>query len=230
MAPRKPATSKALVVPDYAETDEVKGALAVVESLAELPAVTSDEEFATVTAITRDLASKRKELDEKRKEITRPLLDSKRKVDELFNAAISRIQAMENAGRDALVAYKQMREREAAEARRKQEEAERQQRIAEQTERPFVPSGMGAIRELSTLPPPPPPNIPTAAGFGTRKKYTAAVKDMQAFVLHCAGTGSYHLLLPNQALLNQLADQAKDENPLGIPGVVVEVTESAVLR
>lgn len=229
MAARR--TTTALAVPDLSASDEVKGALAAVEQLDALPAVTTDEEFAEVTAITRDLASKRKALDDKRKEITRPLLDSKRKVDELFNEAIARIQTMENAGRDALVAYKQMREREAAEARRAQEEYERQQRIAASTEeKPFVPSGFGAIRQISTMPPAPAPSMPVAAGFNTRKSYTAAVKDMQAFVAHCASTGAIHLLLPNQKLLDQLAGQVKDESPLGIPGVEIEVTESAVLR
>ncbi len=219
MPPRKAAPAAA-AIPDITSTPEAQNAAALAEAPVSLPAVIeSDAQFEEVTEITRQLAERRRQIEEVHKELKRPILEAGRRIDEFFRVALSKLKPYEDAGRDALVVYKQRRDAEIAAARRAAEAAQREQQ--------FRPGSFGSIRELSTAPAQAPVQ---AAGFATRKSYSAVVTNMAALVAHCAATNNTTLLLPNQRVLDEMAKQARDERPLDIPGVEIQMTETAVLR
>jgi hypothetical protein len=159
----------------------------------------------------RGIVTRRKEIEELRLSITRPMDAAKAKVMELFKAPTDRLGQAESLLRDEITRYRREEQEKADAARREAEarlaaeraEAERREREAEEAARAAQESGdaeaaaLAAIaaedareqRELAEIAPPPVPttiSAPKPAGISSRKNWKAEITDFKALVLEAA--------------------------------------------
>lgn len=121
--------------------------------------IADDADFAFVADLVKDAHANWKRLEERRTEITRPLLASKRKVDELFKPAQDALKQIEITLKGKIATYT---------------EAQR----AAQVEAMNVSAAQFAAGETPTAPI---PDVPTAKGVSVGRSYwVAEVTDPEA--------------------------------------------------
>lgn len=225
-------------------------ALAIKIDGPEMLALASDE--------LRDIVTRRREIEDMRLSITRPMDTAKQKVMELFRAPLDRLGQAESLLRDEVTRY-QREEREKAEAARREAEAraaaeraeaERREREALEAAQAAQASGdleaavaatMAAeeareSRELAEIAPlPAAARAPVkAAGISSRKTWKADVTDFKALVLEAARRAKdgddflLAFLAPDEKVIGQAAKSMQAK--LKVPGVRVYAEDSLSVR
>ncbi|KAF1008954.1 MAG: hypothetical protein GAK28_00586 [Luteibacter sp.] len=225
-------------------------ALAVKIDCPEMLAIASDE--------LRGIVTRRKEIEDLRFSITRPMDAAKQKVMDLFRAPLDRLGQAESLLRDEVTRY-QRAEREKADAERReaearslaeQAEAERREQEALEAAKAAQASGdMDGVvaatmaaeaaredRDLASIAPLPvatrTPAKPT--GVGTRVTWKAEVTDLKALVLEAAKraeAGDEFLLtflMADEKVIGQAAKAMQAK--LNVPGIRTYAEESLSVR
>lgn len=227
-------------------------ALAVQIDCPEMLDVASDE--------LRNIVTRKKQMEELRMSITRPMDAAKQRVMDLFRAPTDRLGQAESLLRDEITRYqRELREREEAarreaEARLAAERAEAEKREREAMEAAAVAQAAGDTeaaveaamaaeeareqREIAEFAPPPAAAIalasPKPAGISGRKNWKHDVVDFKALVLAAAErakAGDDFLLGFLLPNDKAIAASAKSmQKQLTVPGVRVYVEESLAVR
>lgn len=195
--------------------------------------ITSEPEYLAAAETVKELKARAKAIEEKRIELTAPLNQSLRRINELFKTPHATIlAAVDRIGR-AMIGYQDAQRRAKQEAERLAQEAARkeQQRIeALAMERAARAEAKGdtakaeAILDAIPFVVPPQvvavPEVPKIAGLAPRSYWKAEVVDFAALVTACAsGDVPLEAVLPNEKLLGQTARALK--GALRWPGVRV---------
>lgn len=206
----------------------------------------------------RSIATRKKEIDELRLSLTRPLDESKKRIMDLFRAPVSRLEEAEGLLRKGMLTWKQKEDAriaaERAEAERKARE-ERERLAAEAAEAARRAAELEAAgdaeaaaeaaaeaeaaqieAELAEVAPVAPPVVPTAKadGISSRVTWKAEVTDFAALVIaagKAAEAGDQTMLAyltANTTALGQVAKALKGQ--ARIAGVRIYSEESLAVR
>jgi hypothetical protein len=231
---------------------------AIAESIGDIPEavpqITNAGEYEQAAEFLRRIKRAQKDLDERRKLITRPLSKAVDAVNALFTPPKLRLNQLANQIADRMMGYRIEADRRAREAERAAKKAEaqrqaeanarreREERLREQVEktaarRGETPPPMAPTpAELAPPPPPEPPAVrapvvPKVEGVHTRTVWTADVTDMVAFCRAIADGvpgARPDMLKPVARELNKYASALKDQ--ASIPGLTVTRDEKTVAR
>lgn len=130
-AKTKKADSTALVVPEIAESPELKNALAFAteaEDLAKEIVIDSQSMYETGAAEIRAIDNRKREINETRLSITRPMDEAKARIMALFAPPIERLTAASEAWRRAMISFVEKQRAEAEEIRQREETRQREER------------------------------------------------------------------------------------------------------
>lgn len=162
-----------------------------VEALCKIPTVNNQPEYDAAAKLLSEIKARAKELDEQRKEITKPLDDAKAKVMDLYRAPLNLLKDAETKIKNLLIDYtRRVEEAAKAEQRRLEELARKEveaekKRIAAQIKR-AEESGklekaealMEKIEQVEAKPIPViAPQISTPRGVSFRENWYAVVTD-----------------------------------------------------
>lgn len=128
-----------LVTPDVDEkAAEVEAQVAAARAQAEALQVTNDAEADVMAGLLREIKRRRSAAEAERVELTKPLLDTKKKIDARFKAAMAPFDEVDEIGRAKLGTYtaekERIRQEEEARLRREQEEREQKAREAREAQ------------------------------------------------------------------------------------------------
>lgn len=132
------AGAELIPVPGVAEAvDVVARQVVEAETRANALQVSSEAEANAAGTILREIQQRRKAAEAKRKDLTGPLLESKRRIDQEFKDAMAPFDAADKIVRDKLGTYQaeQDRIRQEEEARLEAERQERERKAREERER-----------------------------------------------------------------------------------------------
>lgn len=205
----------------------------------------------------REIATKRKDIEELRKSLTRPLDESKKRIMDLFRQPTERLAEAEKLLRSGMLTFQRAEAERQAEERRKAEEAaaaeyaeaERREREAQEAAHAAQESGDAeaaakaameaekAREELETADIAPiavQTESPKASGISTRTTYKAEVTDFKALVLAAAKraeAGDDFLLGFLQADTKAISGAARSmREKLAVPGIRVYEDQSLSVR
>jgi vacuolar-type H+-ATPase subunit H len=201
--------------------------------------ITDDAMYEAAGAELSSIKSRIKDLETKRKEITTPMDQAKKRIMDLFRGPLDVLTQAKTVVERGMASYYQEQERIRREAERKarEEAAKIQEKLRREAERKAAKledKGQAdearALREQAPVVVPaaaPPP--PKAAGTHTRESWTAEVVDKMALIKAVAEGRANHMLIePNQSALNKQAAALK--GALDIPGVEPRRQLSVVSR
>lgn len=203
---------------------------ATVDELWERAAVTvviTDEDYIAAGELKRQLAERRRSLNETRLGITRPMDEAKARVMALFKPTEERIAEAEKAVDGPLLAFVTERERLASiaaaaaeeEARQQREEAERH--AAQLREEGREEEARAVVVEAATAPMPVPAAsmaLPKVSGLSSTGTWAAEVTDKLALIKYVGeGKAPVDWLDVNMARLN--AKAKSDREAMDVPGV-----------
>ncbi|MFL5900988.1 MAG: hypothetical protein ACJ75S_07290 [Solirubrobacterales bacterium] len=221
-------TTKLPAIPAPPKAEELAKEVAPVVAAAKELKVDSDMMYGEAGEELRNIKSKFKVLEERRKAITGPLDLAKKSVMDLFRAPLESLTEAENIIKKSMLTYSQEQERIRDEENRKQREAhereqERLRREAEEARQSGDEATASVLEHTSdvmTAAEPVARPAPRAQGIGTVTRWSAEVSDKRAFIEFCltdAGAQYFDALQVDMKPLNQLAVALKDN--LNIPGV-----------
>jgi len=196
-----------------------------------------------VAELLRGLKSRATALEDKRKSITQPLDEAKRKIMDEFRPALDALETAEKRVKAKLLTYQreaeerqraQAREAEAeAEAARKRareadEEAERLaaegapvEQVIDALDRAQAATSEASVAEVSSVVAATEPAAPKITGTSSRGTWKVKTIDVSALIAAAATNLHLHAyLLPNEQALNAFARAAK--SAATVPGVVFE--------
>jgi hypothetical protein len=196
-------------------------------------AITSEPEYIAAAETVKELKARARAIEEKRIELTAPLNQSLKRINELFKVPHATIlAAVDRIGR-AMIGYQDVQRRARMEAERvAREAAQKEQRRldalamerASRAEKKGDLAKAEAILEAVPVVVPPPvvavPDPPAVKGLTTKSYWRHEVTDFAALVTACAaGEVPLEALLPNDKLLGQTARALK--TAMRWPGVRV---------
>lgn len=213
---------------DAAQTE----ALAVEEQTTALTIVT-EPDYLAASETVKDLKARAKAIEAKRVELTQPLNETLRKINELFKTPYGRILAAADRIGRAMVAYQDVQAQKRREAERLAQEAARKEQArleklalerAQRAEaRGDIEKADAILAEVPVVVPAPVVSVPApppVKGLTTKSYWRAEVTDLAALVTACAsGDVPLEAVLPNEKLLGQTARALK--GALRWPGVRV---------
>lgn len=118
-------------------------------AMAEAYTIDSPEMFEAAGAELRDIATRRKEIEDKRMSLTRPLDEAKKRMIEFFRAPIERLAEAEARLRGGLLAYQNAERAKAEAVRREAEEAAHRERVEIERKRRVAADAERAAREAA---------------------------------------------------------------------------------
>jgi len=183
----------------------------------------------------KECMSAKKKLEDRRKEITKPLDDAKKSIMDLFRGPTDTIEKARNTVKGKITKYANEQERIAREERRKAEEkARREQEKAEARAREYAEQGREDLAEkwetkaaeASVAPVNAGPEKAKVAGVALRTYYEAEVTDLPAFLRAVAdGRVPPACVKVEQGALNKFVGQFKGN--VEIPGIKIRVEKRA---
>lgn len=187
--------------------------------------VNDDQTYNGAAEFLRRVKGKKKELEEQRKAITKPMDDAKKRIMDLFRRPIEALDDAENRVKRAMLGYDEEQRRIAEEKQRKaEEEAERERRRAEKKAQEHDEKGneerAEAWRERAEHAQPTVvgAETPKAEGVSTRKVWKGEVTDMKALCKAIAdGQVPARLVQPNNAEIGKFARALQDD--ASVPGM-----------
>jgi hypothetical protein len=192
------------------------------------------EEYEAGTEMLREVKAQQKDLEEKRKAITKPMDEAKKNILALFKPPEDRLKTAENVLRAAVLDWQRQQE---AERRAIEAELREKQRLlqaaAEEEAEKLREEGhdLQAAATLALVPPVPTVfmDAPKADGIGNRSTWKAEVVDFEMLVKAvAAGLVPESYLQVNQTALNAAARSLK--TAAKIPGVKVYEEAGLVVR
>lgn len=215
----------------------IEQAKALVAQVSVKPTVTNAIELAEANTYLRDVKDRYRQVEALRTSITKPLDAAKASVQALFKPVLAELTELEADVKQAVIRYQQLENQRILEQRRQQQEAIRAAEQAAADEAAFLElSGEGEKAtevllqaSLEAGASVKVDDAPVAEGFSVRTTYRAEVVDFAALIAHCAKTGDYTLVEPNQKALDARARAWKREGPL-VPGVEVHAEQHGVVR
>lgn len=216
-----------------AEAQAAQAEATAIEAQTTALAITSEPEYLAAAETIKDLKARAKAIEAKRVELTQPLNETLRKINELFKVPYQRIlAAVDRIGR-GMVGYqdaqaKLRREAEQAAQEAARQEQERLAKLAEaRAQRAEAKGEVERAEEIrasvpEVVPPPavPLPLPPVVKGLTTKSYWRAEVTDFAALVTACAaGEVPLEALQANQTMLGQTARALK--GAMKWPGVRV---------
>jgi hypothetical protein len=210
------------------DENKVQAALAPYgEDTVPLPARINDEnDYVAAAELLLDVTKRKKELEELRKNITRPLDDSKKKVMDLFRPAVVRMEGAEVALKGAIRQYQIEQEQKRADQEMllRREYDQKVKEVVEESNKFFEQGQISQANEaLATIPPVPVviASPKASAPVSTRKTWKAIAPrtpdELINFLLYVANTGMWNLIEVNQQALNDLARASR--GTVKVPGV-----------
>lgn len=187
--------------------------------------VASDEQYEEAGNVLSRIKTRSKELDEKRKAITKPIDDAKKRVMDLFRGPQDALAQAEKAVKARMVTYQREQERKAQEAQREAErkaeqERQRAERLAAQHEEKGNEEKADQWRERAetTAPPVVHTEKPKARGVSTRKNWKCEVTDPMALCRAvAAGEVPARFIQANTTELSKYAKALQEDAK--VPGV-----------
>lgn len=203
--------------------------------IAETIVIASPETYQWAGEQLREIKSKAKELDERRKKITKPLDEAKKQVMDLFRPALEFLTQAETIIKRKMIVYQSEQEKIRREAEAKAREAQRkeQERLEEQARKAEAKGKAEqaeALRQQADMTPAVvvAPEAPKANGTSIRTDWEAEVMDKKALIKAIAAGTAPDVLDVNMKTLNQMARALKDQ--LNIPGVRARQVERMAVR
>jgi hypothetical protein len=198
--------------------------------------IDSDPMLQVAAGELQTIKSKAKTLEEQRVAITKPLLEAKRRVDDLFRKPLEYLAEAEGVLKSAINGYQRRIEDEKRRERAAAEEAARKEakRLAELAAKQAAAGREEkaaetlARAEAVQMAPSPVVEAPKVAGISTRRLYRAQVVDKAALLAFVVQTPAFaNLVVVDEGALNALARAQKDG--FALPGckLVVEDVLSA---
>lgn len=205
-----------------------------IPSTVQVPAIVDNEQYVQSADFLKTVIAKKKEVDELRKSILRPLDAAKKNLNALFDPVLSTYDAWERQLRQSLKYYNNL-----LEAQRRDEEARlRDERLQEQRENEAAAQALEAegkavqAEYIRAKPLPPTPVVisdkPQARGVFTRKVYKAEVTNMIDFLTYVVENDAWHLITVNQTALDALARSSRSKTT--VPGVSFTEYDTIVAR
>jgi len=201
-----------------------------------LSVVNDNTDYVAVTDILVDIVRKRKELDELRKSITRPIDDSKKRVMALFRPAETKLEQAEQMLKLAINGYlhKQNLERIQLEAQLRREHDEAAEAIKAEAALLAQDGNVDQAYEiLATI-----PSVPVVlsdrpnTNVSTRSVWKGIApqnkQQMVEFLSYIITNDMWNLITVNQPALDALARSTKGTTH--IPGVVIHEEKIVVTR
>lgn len=197
------------------------------------PIVDSDG-YTAYAGQLRHIINKKKEVDELRRGILRPLDTAKKNLNALFDPVLTTYETWERELRRSLKDYS-----DRLESQRRAEEARlRDARLQEQRENEEAAAALEAegkavqAEYIRAKPLPPTPVViadtPQARGVFTRTLHKAEVVNMIEFLGYVVDNDAWHLLSVNQSALDAMARSSKGK--VAVPGVVFTEDSTIVAR
>jgi hypothetical protein len=199
--------------------------------------IDSDPMLQVAAGELQTIKSKAKTLEEQRVAITKPLLEAKRRVDDLFRKPLEYLAEAEGVLKSAINGYQRRIEDEKRRERAAAEEAARKEakRLAELAAKQAAAgreekaAETRARAEAVQMAPSPVVEAPKVAGISTRKKYSVVVvDDEQARAFVQSNPAFRYLLVWDQAGLNKLAGAQREA--FSIPGCKLVVEDVIAAR
>ncbi len=199
--------------------------------------IDSPEMYQIAVEEVRDIKAKMKELDERRKAITTPLDQAKKKIMDLFRTPLDALAAAETKIKHAMVTYSEEKERErrAEQARLDaiaREERERLAKEAAALEKAGKPEEAEAAREIAAVISAPAAMIAEgadAAGVSYSERWSAEVDDLLALARFVVENPAHlNLISANPTQLDMMARAMK--SGMNIPGVRAVCKKIASVR
>lgn len=202
--------------------------------------VNSPEDYASAADELSKIKAVAKQIDEQRKELTKPIDKEKQRVMDYVRPFTDALTRAESAFKSALINYDNEQERkrrlaEASEAERLRKEQEKIEARAEKAEASGKTEKADALREIaSTNVYSAPAAIATAeplkvSGLSSRKVFSAEVTDLMTLVKAvAAGTVPIKALSADMTFLNKMAAALKDE--YDYPGTKLVIGTSMASR
>lgn len=178
-----------------------------------------------------------KDIDSRRRELTKPLDDEKKRVMDYVRPFTDALSNAENLIKQGLIEYEEEQERkrrlaEAEAEERRRKEQERLEARAEKAEAAGHVEKADALREqaATAVVAAPVPAAPVkAAGISTRKVYSAECVDIKALAKAVVdGVVAPNAIQADQKFLNQMATALKDN--FSMPGCKLIVSTSMAAR
>jgi hypothetical protein len=177
--------------------------------------ISNQGDYDSAATILKAIKSRYKEIDEQRKEITKPLDAAKKSVMDLFNLPLKALEKAESFVKQQMISYTTEQERKAREEQARlqklaDQEAERQKKLIEAKIERAKASGKGEKVEVlemekeNIIPISAPiiaPQINTPTGVSYRDKWSAVIVDVNLI--------PREYLIPNQSALDKVAQATK---------------------
>src|SRR3990167_1483245 len=186
-----------------------------------LVVVKDKADYEDASVALREIVAKKALLEEKRKELTRPIDASKKAVMDMFKPPIAELERREEAIRQALSIYnREQRKLQQLEQARLRDEQAAEQAEAELEARKLLKKGKEeqAVAVLSGVSPVPTVILdkPNAPGIGSRTNWKFRVVDFLDLVVY-AMEHNRSLVMVNEKVLGELARATKGRQ--NIPGI-----------
>ncbi|MCR4341908.1 MAG: hypothetical protein NUW01_18685 [Gemmatimonadaceae bacterium] len=214
------AVTRAAVTTGEPRLDEERERVALVFRRAGSVEVRTAEDNADAAKILEEIKGRARDMEALRKSMTRPIMDAKLRIDNLFRPIEEQLADAEQHVKGAMLAFHRQEqrrldaERAAAEAERRRLEAEASKAAQEGR----LADAAAAAEESFAVPEPPRAPV-RAAGTGVLTTWHAEVVDIQALLLAVAtGEAPIGLVKADEQALNALARATKIEG-IGVPGV-----------
>lgn len=187
--------------------------------------VKTPADFEQVAVALKQIKTLRKAAEDKRVELTKPLLDHKKKIDDEFKRYIDAYDRIISGINGKLVAYQQAEEKKRREeiarieAERRAKEAELQAKLEKAKTEATKAKIENALVDVQFAPPPV-IDAPKAQGLSFREVYGFKVVDANAI--------PREWLVPNEQAISAFIRSTK--GTVKIAGIEIEITKTAVSR
>lgn len=187
--------------------------------------VKTPADFEQVAGALKHIKTLRKAAEDKRVELTKPLLDHKKKIDDEFKRYIDAYDRIISGINGKLVAYQQAEEKKRREeiarieAERRAKEAELQARLEKAKTEATKAKIENALVDVQFAPPPV-IDTPKAQGLSFREVYGFKIVDVNAI--------PREWMVPNETAIAAFIRSTKGTQK--IAGIEIEITKTAVSR
>ena len=181
--------------------------------------ITSDESLSDAESLAKDAKKIEKAIEEKRVEITKPILDRKKEIDDFAKNLIVDLTAGIKSLRERILKYKQEQEaKRAEELKRLEEERKRKEEELKQQMQADQPIDQKDIQELQEIKQQQAQTISAPASKGISKVWTYDIIDENAI--------PREFLCPDEKKIKEAVKNGVRE----IPGVIISQKNQLTLR
>lgn len=219
--------------PEYKSLSNEAGFMMMI---AQTVAITDNKTYNEANELVRRIKEKSKDLNSRRKEITKPLDDAKKKVMELFKPPLEVMNSAEKIIKAKMIGYNEAQDRI-----RKEEEAKargEQRRMQEKLHKDALHAAKQGDTEMANFYAEQADHVPVisrevekpkAAGAVTMEIWSAEVVDIDALAKAVInGEASPEAILPNMKFLNQMAKSLKKN--FNVPGAKAVSRKTVAVR